>query len=319
MRKIISVLCGMALSVAFILPAAEALAANSAPTVDTVTPTSGKSDINQTVTFTTTASDADGWQDLQNLYFIVHATGNGAKACYVKYYRRDNKIYLRNDANSAWLGGYAPGSAKTIENSYAKVDCASTTVSGSGNTLTVTWSISFKSTYVGVKNTYLQATDMSNASSGWIQKGSWMIGDVNAAQFVSQSIPATLYYNQDFTATITMKNTGTTTWTKANSYKLGTQNPAGNKTWGLNRVELSEEDAIEPGQSKTFTFTAKAPATAGTYNLQFKMVRELVAWFGNLSTNVAIKVTKEPYAAQFISQSVPAAYLCRFRGKLESP
>jgi hypothetical protein len=33
------------------------------------------------------------------------------------------------------------------------------------------WAIQFKSGYIGVKNLYLMATDMSGLSSGWQTKG----------------------------------------------------------------------------------------------------------------------------------------------------
>ena len=112
----------------------------------------------------------------------------------------------------------------------------------------------------------------------------------NDAQFISQSLPSSLTPGQTATATVTMKNTGTTTWTAANSYRLGTQNPPDNKTWGFGRVPLTANEAIAPGQQKSFSFTLKAPATEGTYNFQAKMVRDGVAWFGALSTNQAIRV-----------------------------
>jgi hypothetical protein len=87
---------------------------------------------------------------------------------------------------------------------------------------------------------------------------------------------------------VTMKNIGSTTWTKADGYKLGSQNPQDNTNWGLNRVELSPNDRIAPGQSKTFIFTVTPPSTPGTYNIQWKMVKENVAWFGALTSNYVI-------------------------------
>jgi len=49
-----------------------------------------------------------------------------------------------------------------------------------------------------------------------------------------------------------MKNTGTTSWTAADSYRLGSQNPQDNWNWGINRVYLPAGETIAPGQSKTF-------------------------------------------------------------------
>jgi hypothetical protein len=88
-----------------------------------------------------------------------------------------------------------------------------------------------------------------------------------------------------------MKNTGTTTWTASGNYRLGSQNPQDNGIWGTGRVYLSSYDSIGPGASKTFSFTVTAPAAAGTYNFQWRMVQEAVMWFGDYTPNVAVSVT----------------------------
>jgi hypothetical protein len=67
------------------------------------------------------------------------------------------------------------------------------------------------------------------------------------------------------------------------------QNPAANTTWGLSSVGLTS--SVAPGASATFTFTITAPATAGTYNFQWQMLQYNVAYFGALTTNLAISVT----------------------------
>ena len=117
----------------------------------------------------------------------------------------------------------------------------------------------------------------------------------NNAQLVSQSVPTTMVAGQTYSVSVTMKNTGTTTWTKTNGYCLGSQNPQDNRVWhpGV-RVYLASTDSIAPGQSKTFTFTAKAPTIPGTYNFQWQMLQESVQWFGAKSTNVAVKVVSAP-------------------------
>jgi putative Ig domain-containing protein/Ig-like domain-containing protein len=85
-----------------------------------------------------------------------------------------------------------------------------------------------------------------------------------------------------------MKNNGTTTWA-AGTYSLQSQNPAGNNTWGLNRVNLAS--SVAPGSNATFTFNVTAPA-AGTYNFQWRMAQDGVGAFGDFSTNVSIVVSQ---------------------------
>jgi hypothetical protein len=130
------------------------------------------------------------------------------------------------------------------------------------------------------------------------------------AQFGSQSVPASLVAGAPATVSVTMRNTGTTTWTAAAGYRLGSQNPQDNATWGFGRVDLAPGDAIAPGGQKVFTFTITAPTTPGSYPFQWRMLREGVGWFGTASTNVIVSVTAQPSAnnAAFLGQSgVPTA------------
>jgi RHS repeat-associated protein len=148
---------------------------NVAPTVDSLSPTSGVSLTDQAVTFTTVFSDQNGWQDIKYVHLLINTSISGSKGFLGYYVQNTNKLYLRNDADSVWIGGYTPGSANVIENSYVKLDCSQTSVSGSGNTMTINWSVIFKPTCVGAKKCYLYAKDDTNVASGWAQKGTWSI------------------------------------------------------------------------------------------------------------------------------------------------
>ncbi len=112
------------------------------------------------------------------------------------------------------------------------------------------------------------------------------------AQFISQSVPASMIAGQTYPVSVQMKNTGTATWTAATAFKLGSQNPQDNQTWGMSRNLLPA--SIAPGQTATFNFNVMAPATTGTYNFQWRMVQESVAWFGSFTTNVAVIVNPNP-------------------------
>jgi hypothetical protein len=111
---------------------------------------------------------------------------------------------------------------------------------------------------------------------------------VDNAAFVTQSVPTSLNTGQVAAVSVTMTNTGNTTWSTAGGYKLGSQNPENGTTWGLNRVALPGN--VIPSQTVTFSFNITAPATAGTYNFQWRIVREGIAWIGPLTPNVAITV-----------------------------
>jgi hypothetical protein len=126
------------------------------------------------------------------------------------------------------------------------------------------------------------------------------------AYFVSQTMPTSLNVGQVQSVAVTMANTGNSTWTAAAAYKLGTQNPPDNLTWGLGRAYLPGSASILPGQQFTFTFNITAPSSPGTYNLQFRMLREGVAWFGDYTTNVRVSVGAPCVLTDLSSYFVPS-------------
>ena len=130
----------------------------------------------------------------------------------------------------------------------------------------------------------------------------------NNAQFISQSVPAAMTAGQNYNVSVTMKNIGSTTWTKSLNYKLGSQNPQDNGIWGAGRALLSDTDSISPGQSKTFTFNIKAPTTAGNYNFQWRMLKENVAWFGAYSQNASIAISSSDTTAPTGSIAINGAF-----------
>ncbi|WP_198119322.1 RHS repeat-associated core domain-containing protein [Massilia rhizosphaerae] len=112
------------------------------------------------------------------------------------------------------------------------------------------------------------------------------------ATFISQSSPSTMRAGQPYTITVQMLNSGTTTWSPsgANPVRLGTQNPQDNRNWNVtSRAYLS--GTVTTGQIVAFTIPVTAPPTAGSYNMQWKMVAEFLSWFGDATTNQVVSVT----------------------------
>ncbi|GAC1404156.1 MAG: hypothetical protein NVSMB49_22440 [Ktedonobacteraceae bacterium] len=123
------------------------------------------------------------------------------------------------------------------------------------------------------------------------------------AACTSQNMASLLQPGQNFSATVTMKNIGLTTWmTGGNTpYRLGSQNPQDNATWGFNRVDLPT--AASPGASVTFNFTVTAPAQLGGYNFEWRMVNEAVEWFGDFTPNVLVSVGAAVEVPNLVGQS----------------
>jgi hypothetical protein len=68
----------------------------------------------------------------------------------------------------------------------------------------------------------------------------------NHAQYVGQSISTTMVAGLNYSASVTMKNTGTTNWTEVGMYRLGSQNPQDNTIWGDGRVRLASLESVGP-------------------------------------------------------------------------
>lgn len=124
------------------------------------------------------------------------------------------------------------------------------------------------------------------------------------AAFVSQTPPpSTTVPGQSYAVSITMQNTGDSTWT-VGTYRLGSDGPQNNTTWGPSRVELAS--AVAPGQNATFSFNITAPSEFGSYTYKWRMVRDdTSAWFGALSAYVIVQ--NGVNASQFISHTMPAS------------
>jgi hypothetical protein len=111
---------------------------------------------------------------------------------------------------------------------------------------------------------------------------------VNDADFLSQVIPP-MVPGGATTVHLSMKNTGTTTWTKAKGYALYSQNPPDNSVWGIDHVDLDDTDSIQPGEIKKFIFDITAPQFEDLYDFRWQMRQVGSGGFGEYSYNQVIK------------------------------
>lgn len=127
----------------------------------------------------------------------------------------------------------------------------------------------------------------------------------NDASFVSQTVPTTMVPGQNYSVSVTMRNTGASTWTPDGDYQLGSENLPDNTRWGLSRVNLST--IVPPGSDGTFSFTVTAP-TAGSHSFQWRMVQQGVERFGALSTNVNVQTVNNPPTVSLTSPTSNATF-----------
>jgi len=128
------------------------------------------------------------------------------------------------------------------------------------------------------------------------------------AEFMAWSVPHRMDAGARANVSVTFRNTGLTTWSAANGYRVGSQNPHDGLTWGTSRAEIPS--SVAPGETVTVTFQIRAPARAGEYAFQWRLLQEGVTWFGEPTTSEIVIV--EGTAANdsvIVSEQVPETVL----------
>jgi len=153
-----------------------------APAAASVSPSSGSG---SSETFQFAYSDDNGSQQMGWVHALLQTSLNQLSACYIQYLQGSDSLWLRNDAGTAWLGPLTPGQAGSLQNSQCIVDGAASSVSGSGDTLTLDLALAFQQMFAGTKNIYMYVADTSGMNSGWQQRGNWNTEDVYPPESVS--------------------------------------------------------------------------------------------------------------------------------------
>ncbi len=213
-------------------------------------------------------------------------------------------VTVQNTGNTTWtaqgqyrLGAQSPQDSTTW--GFARVELPNTVAPG--DTVTFNFTVIAPSKI----GSYDFQWQMVEELVEWFGQASTNVAvkdGVNNATFISQTAPASMVPGQVYPVSVTMQNTGTTTWTASSLYRLGSQNAQDNNTWGVSRVELPND--VAPGASATFNFAVTAPSAVGIYNFQWRMVQDMVEWFGDYTTNVP--VADGVNSAIFVSQVVPS-------------
>jgi hypothetical protein len=157
---------------------------DSAVAAVSVTPFSGAG---TTQTFVGLYSDTNGFSDINTVMLNINTTSSLAGGCTVRYVRASNQMFLRNDADTTWTGPGTPGTGGILQNSQCALNLQVSSILSSGNNLTLNVALTFSSALRGQKSTFLNVTNNSNLSTGWLEKGTWYTGNKSkAGQLTSQ-------------------------------------------------------------------------------------------------------------------------------------
>lgn len=119
--------------------------------------------------------DPDGKDNLDKMYFLIadrSPEGAVGGAVYLLYDRSENKMYLRDAEDTAWLGGFAPRAPWVLENEWVIVRGLGSSVGAAdGKTAIVRWTLEFKAASAGRHGLYMRAVDAVGADTGWKWKG----------------------------------------------------------------------------------------------------------------------------------------------------
>jgi hypothetical protein len=201
-------------------------------------------------------------------------------------------------ASAAWIDFNGNGIYETSENI-----ALSTSLAGSGATVTYSFTVPPGAT-LGI--TRMRVRGGADAVANYTAAGACTVspfGETEDYLVNISSIPYRATYismstgssnwcaGETRTVSVTITNSGTNSWTDGGGedFNIGVK-------WNADADYFVRVDAqnLAPGATQTFNLTVTAPATPGTNNLTFNVVREGVAWFGGTYISPTININALP-------------------------
>jgi hypothetical protein len=143
------------------------------PMVVSLTPNSGAGN---SATLSVVYRDATSAGNLLATQILINNALDGAGACYVPHFVSGNLLLLvpdNGDGNQATAMSLTGGG--TLENSQCRVESVGSSRSFSGNTLTLTIRLTFKTPFNGRKIIYGGVQTGAGGNSGWHAMGAWVV------------------------------------------------------------------------------------------------------------------------------------------------
>ena len=209
-------------------------------------------------------------------------------------------VTMRNTGGTTWTqaAGYKLGPVGDSDPFYSsgRIPLPSGTSVAPGQTHTFNFTLTSNNT----PGSYVTDWRMLQVNAGWFGEVASQTVTVSCATadaaVDSQNLPATLGCGgQTYQASVTMRNTGTTTWTDTGNYKLGPVGDSDPFRSGAGRIALPSGTSVAPGQSHTFSFTLTSNNTPGDHLTDWRMVAPGAGWFGEIaSQTVTVECVTSP-------------------------
>jgi hypothetical protein len=128
------------------------------PATVSVTPDAATIEVGTQVVISASYEDGNGWQNLRYGELRVNAT-NSSPFCRLQYNQNENRFRLRE--GDIWVDAGQPGSGGVTANAECAFDASASSVGGNGDTLTVSFAITFTAEFAGRHGLRLKAKDDS--------------------------------------------------------------------------------------------------------------------------------------------------------------
>jgi uncharacterized repeat protein (TIGR01451 family) len=148
------------------------LSIKSTPVVVSITPIAGSG---RSQLFQFDYSDPAGFSSITSTRALIGASASTGGTCAVKFIAAGQTVALNNDSGIGWGTAAVVGSAAAIQNNACSLDVASSSVSGVGNDLVLSLSITFKPNYLGAKTSFGWVDNQFGFNSGFQARGSYLI------------------------------------------------------------------------------------------------------------------------------------------------
>jgi hypothetical protein len=157
---------------------------NLAPQLVSLTPSTAAGSLQR---FTLIYADNNGAADIALVRMRINSAQQDAGGCSFEVERATGALRLRDDAGTQWLST-AIGSSQPAANSQCEVRAASATLTFQSAQLTLSVEIAFLPAFNGTRTIWTSAEDVSAATAGWYQAGSYLVAAVLAQAPVALSV-----------------------------------------------------------------------------------------------------------------------------------